>query len=390
MSARDTLKDKKIEIQTTLCGDYPLILNKVFEKKLITQREYNNLKSINNVNVEGHVIELVDKINNKGEDTCRDFLDLLQSDDDIRSTFPFFRSTFPELGRMCTSSPLPAPVPVSGPTDGEDRLQNQGDVYRLQSRPVGLCVILNNENFTDGSARAGTDRDAQSLAEVFSWLGFRVLMCRDQTRDQMDDTLTWLASLDVRVQPPRIQEWHHGSFAGLQQDVRHGDAFICCVLSHGSKGVVVGVDGESLSIKEVTRRFRAGEQSALTNKPKVFIIQACQGPGIQRGVLRSGLEADDAGSLSTPEEADVLVAMATVEDHKAIRHTTQGSWFIQSVCQQLTECCPRRENLTDILQRVNNDVSQKEGWKEGPGQVKQMPEVRFTLRKRLVLSPPHP
>ncbi|XP_061588994.1 caspase-8-like [Cololabis saira] len=386
MSARDTLRDKKIDIQNTLVGDYPLILNKVLVKKLITPRDYNNLKRIPNVTVEGHVIELVDKIYNRGESCCRNFLDLLQRDDDIKSAFPEL-----ELKRMRTSSPLPAPVPVSGPTDGEDRLHDQGDVYRLQSRPVGLCVILNNENFTDLlSARAGTGRDAQSLAEVFSWLGFRVLMCRDQTRDQMDDTLTWLASLDVRVQPPRIQEWHHGSFAGLQQDVRHGDAFICCVLSHGSKGVVVGVDGESLSIKEVTRRFRASKQSALTNKPKVFIIQACQGPGIQRGVLRSGLEADDAGSLSTPEEADVLVAMATVEDHAAMRHITQGSWFIQSVCRQLKECCPRREDLTNILYRVNNDVSQKEGRKERPGQVKQMPEVRFTLRKRLVLSPPHP
>lgn len=46
----------------------------------------------------------------------------------------------------------------------------------------------------------------------------------------------------------------------------------------------------------------------------------------------------------------------------------------------------RGDDLTTILQRVNNDVSMKEASNQ-PGEHKQMPEVRFTLRKSLVLSP---
>lgn len=46
----------------------------------------------------------------------------------------------------------------------------------------------------------------------------------------------------------------------------------------------------------------------------------------------------------------------------------------------------RGDDLTTILQRVNNDVSMKEASSQ-PGERKQMPEVRFTLRKSLVLSP---
>lgn len=42
--------------------------------------------------------------------------------------------------------------------------------------------------------------------------------------------------------------------------------------------------------------------------------------------------------------------------------------------------------MTTILHRVNSEVSQKEAFVH-PGEQKQMPEVRFTLRKRLVLSP---
>ncbi|XP_035762020.1 uncharacterized protein LOC118453926 [Neolamprologus brichardi] len=88
MSAKATVRRNKTALQTILSGDYRLILNKVYEKELINQREYNNLKSINREDAEGHVIELVDKIMNKGDDTCRAFLNLLQTDEDIKSTFP--------------------------------------------------------------------------------------------------------------------------------------------------------------------------------------------------------------------------------------------------------------------------------------------------------------
>lgn len=88
MSARDTVRRNKTAIHTSLCADYRLILNKVHESNLITGREYNNLKSINKEDAEGHVVELVDKILNKGEDTCRAFLSLLDTDEDIKSTYP--------------------------------------------------------------------------------------------------------------------------------------------------------------------------------------------------------------------------------------------------------------------------------------------------------------
>uniref|UniRef100_A0A8C5HXE8 Caspase-8 n=1 Tax=Gouania willdenowi TaxID=441366 RepID=A0A8C5HXE8_GOUWI len=277
MSARDSMRRNKTDIIFTLSGDHRLVLNKLHEKNLINGREYNNLKSIHGEDVEGHVVELVDKIMNKGEDTCRAFLSLLQTDEDIKATFP--------------------------------RLEH---FYQLSSQPVGLCLILNNEHFMDGSVRSGTDKDAEDLAKVFSWLGFRVLMCKDQTKDQMEQTLL------------------------PQQVIQHGDAFFCCILSHGEKGTVLGIDREALSLKSITSTFRATDDSMLTGKPKVFIIQACQGEKLQRGVTY--LEEEDASVQSVPEEADVLLALATVEDHAAVRHTIKGSWFVQSLCQQLREC----------------------------------------------------
>lgn len=93
MSAKDTLRRNKTSIQSILCADYRLILNKVYERNLISNREYNNLKNINRENDEGHTVELLDKIMNKGEQVCRDFLQVLQTDREIETTYPELKNT---------------------------------------------------------------------------------------------------------------------------------------------------------------------------------------------------------------------------------------------------------------------------------------------------------
>lgn len=104
MDGTDTVRRNKTQLESILCADYGLILNKVDERRLITRREYNNLKNINGVDTWGHVVELVDKILNKGNDTCRAFLDLLDTDEDIKSTYP-------QLGKL-QWNPIPLSKPV--------------------------------------------------------------------------------------------------------------------------------------------------------------------------------------------------------------------------------------------------------------------------------------
>ncbi|XP_036939003.1 caspase-8-like [Acanthopagrus latus] len=404
MMATDTIRQNKTAIQEKLSEDYVLILNKVIEKDLITKREYNNLKSIKGENVERHVVELVDKIMNKGEGTCQKFLDLLQTDEEVKSTYPELKEV------LWTNTGLSTPVQASSAehSDGpsQEKRLKEDEQYQLNSRPTGLCVIINNENFLKMKQRCGTDADAESLAKVFSWLGFRVLMCKDQTMDQMDQTLKCFASLSElsQLQKFSVKEWSGNKFTDLPvapPSLTHGDAFICCILSHGMSGVVSGTDGDPevsgiegkhLFIRNITRTFKATDQSALTGKPKVFLIQACQAPqGVKelpkhRGVPSKDLQADGSHPTYIPEEADILVAMATVDDYVAHRHIISGSWFIQSVCEQLDWGCQRGDDITTILHRVNMDVSEKEGSRQ-PGEVKQMSEFTVRLRKRLVLTP---
>lgn len=110
LSGMEAVRRNKTAIGTIFCADYGLILNKVDEKKLITRREYNNLKNINGEDIWGHVIALVDKIMNKGDATCEAFLNLLQTDDDIKSTYP-------ELKNIQWNATIPLTQPVQSSSE---------------------------------------------------------------------------------------------------------------------------------------------------------------------------------------------------------------------------------------------------------------------------------
>ena len=188
----------------------------------------------------------------------------------------------------------------------------------------------------------------ESLADVFSWLGFQVLMCKDQTASDIAQVTKLLAALKdlAGLQTFKLEEWSDGMFTPLSVLPQHGDAFVCCVLSHGAEKVVLGVDGKKRPISEITSAFNGTHCSALLGKPKVFFIQACQGHSLQPGYVADDLtfemqEQDTPQLVFIPAEADFLVAMATVEKYQAVRHTVNGSWFIQSLCEQLREGCPR-------------------------------------------------
>nr|XP_004576360.1 caspase-8 isoform X2 [Maylandia zebra] len=156
MSAEATVRRNKTAIQTILSGDYRLILNKVYEKELINQREYNNLKSIYREDAEGHVIELVDKIMNKGDCTCGAFLNLLQTDEDIKSTFPQLKDLNEAL---CVSRP----VEISPPHNG---VESKGIQHNSSQRKT---------MFDDGKGKG-----AQHVTHSFQ-------PCSDRSRSTIND-----------------------------------------------------------------------------------------------------------------------------------------------------------------------------------------------------------
>nr|XP_055068329.1 caspase-8-like isoform X3 [Misgurnus anguillicaudatus] len=246
---------------------------------------------------------------------------------------------------------------------------DEKDYYPISHRPVGHCLIINNYNFEMSKIqklgnRKGTHTDKESLERVFKKMHFEITVKDDLTASEMLEVVKQFA----------------------EKDHSQMDIFVCCVLSHREKGAVFGVDGELVEIYELMQH--PAKCRTLANKPKLFFIQANQvgqkamwmadGPEQEEGTYEE--DAQKVASYSIPIEADMLIGMATVEYYQSYRHTTEGSIYIQELCRQLEDLCPRKEDILSILTKVNYEVSNRtlKGYK-------QMPEPRYTLRKKLIL-----
>ncbi|NXG48311.1 CASP8 protein, partial [Psilopogon haemacephalus] len=254
----------------------------------------------------------------------------------------------------------------------------QLEAYKMSSRPRGVCLILNNHNFAKAREavpalrklrdRDGTDVDAAALRRVFSKLHFTVAEHRDLTAEAMRKTVNVYCC----------------------EDHKDKDCFVCCILSHGKKGSVYGVDGQEVPIQELTTSFTGQNCRSLAGKPKVFFIQACQGESTHKGVPIETDSVEQDFSVETdarsqfdciPAEADFLLGMATLQDYVSYRSRREGTWYIQALCQHLEYSCPRGEDILTILTAVNQEVSKKSCSENAD---KQMPQPSFTLRKKLI------
>ncbi|CAJ1079436.1 hypothetical protein EPR50_G00117820 [Xyrichtys novacula] len=245
--------------------------------------------------------------------------------------------------------------------------------YPMTAAKRGFCLIINNCDFKKSKhnlqERLGTDVDERSLIQVFKWLGFEVEIKRDCKKEEILSVVQELAS----------------------RDHRDMDCLVCCILSHGEKDSVYGVDGLTVDLTELKEPFSGSRCGSLVDKPKLFFIQACQGKRQQTPVYvetdgpGNSQFATDARRDSIPSDADFLLAMSTVPYHVSFRERNNGTWFIQSLCQNLVQMVPSGHDLVSILTKVNADVSQRTDF---TGLKKQMPQPAFTLRWKVVFPSP--
>ncbi|KAK6310981.1 hypothetical protein J4Q44_G00190360 [Coregonus suidteri] len=404
-----TLREKKTLLTEILSADSSYILQHVQQEKIVTQRDYKNL-NIPNQSDEKTVINLLDKVMNKGDTKCCELVNLLQKPDIIHN--------YPRLEEIFNNHPAPSdptfnpaptvPIPCTDTSDLETEVTSGDEVslYEMTSVPRGLCLIINNEIFDKLRERTGTNKDAVDLANIFSRLKFRVVMCKDKTAVEIPSVLKVFSELKQLsdLQPYDVKEWVGGQFTDLKDLPKHGDAFVCCILSHGKKEGVCGTDGTVVPTIDILSPFNGTNCRILVEKPKLFFIQACRGLDLQEGVpvnkklkveRRDGeLDTDDGQiqDYTLPLYSDYLVFMANVDQYLSIRSPTSGSWFIQSLCGQLEKICTRGKNIYEILTGVKAEVSKKEGdlrVKDANGcygyeVVKQSPDSRDTLTKTLI------
>ncbi|NXU66445.1 CASP8 protein, partial [Horornis vulcanius] len=261
------------------------------------------------------------------------------------------------------------PVSVYPEEKGAEREaeKQHGKIYKMKNNPHGYCLILNNHIFKNPCYnREGTLQDGEAVKRVFSWLQFETVEYMNLERKQICDT---------------VKEYS-------RKNHRNMDCFVCFIFSHGEKGKIKGVDDECVNIEDLVSCFTGTNCPSLAGKPKVFIIQACQGsvphPSVAIEPDSSGhLEVDASPLTSIPDKADILIGMSTVEDCLSFRSPETGSFYIQSLCKKMELLCPLRVDFTAILTEVNNEVAGKE--LKG---CKQMPKITSTLLKRLIFEVP--
>ena len=104
--------------------------------------------------------------------------------------------------------------------------------------------------------RHGSWEDAARLAQTFSTFGFEIDVHHNLPAADLEELMADLAANKQLFQ-----------YASL----------VVCLLSHGSRGCVQGSDNRPVSIEKLQYKFNSANCPALFGKPKIYIVQACQG-----------------------------------------------------------------------------------------------------------------
>lgn len=241
--------------------------------------------------------------------------------------------------------------------------------YNMKHSKRGVAVIFNHEHFEVANlkSRAGTNVDCENLEHSLKQLHFDVLVCRDYKFHDIHNKVRQVAAMD------------HSD----------NDCLIISILSHGELGFIYAKDTQ-YKLDSIWNYFTADNCPTLAGKPKLFFIQACQGDRLDAGVTLSKTETDGESSSSIsykiPSHADFLIAYSTIPGFYSWRNTTKGSWFIQSLCQELNlhgKSYDILRLLTFVCQRVALDFESNTPDNYTMHQQKQIPCVTTMLTRIL-------
>jgi caspase-like apoptosis-related cysteine protease len=205
--------------------------------------------------------------------------------------------------------------------------------YKMDHPKRGLAIIFNHEKFTLASLkpRNGTEADCANLKNTLVLLGFEVIVHHDLTYKELDSV---------------VEEVSNYNFIDC-------DCLLIAVLSHGEQNIIYAKN-MAYSTNILFERFTPDRCPTLAGKPKLYVIQACQGDKLDCGV---DVEVDNGvQSYRIPLHADFLIAYSTIPGYYSWRNTQRGSWFIQALCEEVNKHWKDYDFMT-ILTFINRRVA---------------------------------
>nr|XP_033802735.1 CASP8 and FADD-like apoptosis regulator isoform X2 [Geotrypetes seraphini] len=261
-------------------------------------------------------------------------------------------------GNHATRGPVQLPVQESGACNS----QCFGDRYRMQSQPLGICLIIDC-----------IGNDARMLTDTFRALHFKV-QCN-----------TYVSAEDLK----RILQ----NVASMPEHKVY-DSFVCVLVSRGNFRSVYGVDQDvpAFQLDWVKNYFTVEACPGLIGKPKLFFIQNyvehrsyqdAASPVEVDGKEHYKFNKDERVQYSTiPSEADIVWSQCRLNVSVLERSPSSSSYYLSSLCQLLHD--RQRLHLLDILIELNNRIYGKD--------VLSRPKehcslhLHHTLRKKLFLT----
>lgn len=242
--------------------------------------------------------------------------------------------------------------------------------YKMTHKNRGHALIFNHESFRDFDVppRPGTNVDRDNLLQTLEKLHFLVKVYNDKTWAQIRSEIENIAS----------------------SDHSENDCILIAVLSHG--------DGDGIWARDCTYKleklcsFFTGDRCpSLAGKPKLFVIQACQGPQYDRGIeMNSNIQTDSDASMNykIPVQSDFLIIRSSMPGYVSWRNKTDGSWFIQALCEQL-RTNGTRYDIMRLITFVNQKVAidfESNSSEPHLNRLKQIPCTTFMLTRVLTFN----
>lgn len=237
--------------------------------------------------------------------------------------------------------------------------------YKMNNKKRGNALIINNERFLNGSPeRNGTERDVVCMHMAFDHLGFNVIIRNNQTVDEMKNLFSDMKATDHTEK----------------------DCFVAVILTHGEDDDVIFGTDNKITLTELIEYLLPNNCPSLSEKPKLFFVQACRGSKLDKGTeVRDAIKPV---KKKIPLWADVLIAYSTVPGFFSWRNSLHGSWFIQTLGNVL-KTHGRKKEISELLTMVNSKVAYEYESNNAASiynRMKQMPNFTSMLTKQLYFS----
>lgn len=150
----------------------------------------------------------------------------------------------------------------------------------------------------------------------------------------------------------------------MKSVLEDSNSLIVVILTHGLEGDMLLAADTTFHLYDLMKMFTPEELPEMATRPKIFIIQACRGEQIDSGSLikRQSVQFDSVDAFTPeivikyPSFADICIALSSHHGHYSYRNE-DGSWFIQELCNAISENDLKTNHFLDILTDTNRRVT---------------------------------